>query len=98
MKMDIRMTLDPVVPFGFMGPQIVHYYMNFFIRMVLNNLVHKIEKLSAATALVMARFHLSRGHIHRCKKGTRSMASVLMVSSRQRLTIGQFQPPLSPFQ
>ena len=98
MKMHIRMTLDPVVPFGFMGSQIVHNHMDFFIRMVRNNLVHKIQKLSAAATLVMARFHLSRGYIQGCEKRTRSMPSVLMIGSRQRLTVGQSKPPLSPFQ
>jgi len=77
MKMDVRMTFNPMVPFGSMGTQVIHNHMDFLIRMFRNDLVHKIEKLPATTAAVMARLHLSCGHIQGCKEGTRSIPSVL---------------------
>src|SRR5512139_720117 len=98
MKMDLRMTLDPMVPFGFMGTEIVHNHMGFLIRMFRNDLVHKIQKLPAATAVVMIRFHLSRGHVQGSKQGTRPMASILMVGPGQRFAMRQLQPSLSSLQ
>jgi hypothetical protein len=79
MKMDSRMTFDPEISFGFMGAQVVHDHMDLFARIVRNNLVHEIQKLPAATAVVMTRFHLSRGHVQGRKQRTRSMPSILML-------------------
>src|SRR5512136_458537 len=98
MEMDLRMTFDPMVSFGFMGTQIVHNHMDFFIRMFCNDFVDKIQELPAAPAVVMARFHLSRSYVQGGKQGARSMPSVLVVGSRQRLAMRQFKPSLSSLQ
>ena len=96
--MKLRMIFNPTIPFGFMDLRIVHNNMDFVIRMFRNDLVHKIQKLPARTALIMAHLHLFRGHVQGCKETTRPMRSVLMADPRQRPAMGQFKPSISPLQ
>jgi hypothetical protein len=92
------MAFNPMVPFRFMGTQVVHNHMDFLIRIFRNDFVHKIQKLPATTAVIMARLHLSRSHVQGCKQGTGSMPSVLVVSSCQRFTMRQLKASLSSLQ
>src|SRR5512136_545922 len=98
MKMNIRMTFSPKIPLGYMSVEIVHNDVDLLTRMFRNDLIHKVQKLPAATALVMPRFDLPRSYVQGCKESTRPMPPILMVSSGQRLPIGQFKPSLSSLQ
>ena len=63
MKVYIGMTLQPTVLFGLMGTQVIKHYMDFLIRLIGNNLIHKIQKLPAPAAGIVASLHHSSGHV-----------------------------------
>src|SRR5215831_10363025 len=97
-EMDVGMTGEPVISFGFVGVQIVQDHMNLPSRMLADELVHEVEKLSTASTRIVAGLNLSGGNIQRCKQSGRSMPLVIMTESTQRPASGNLQVSLSPFQ
>src|SRR5262245_41471418 len=55
---DVGVTAQPVVPFGFVRVQIVEDHMNLPSRMSADDLVHEIEKLAPTSSRIVARPNL----------------------------------------
>src|SRR3990170_3654820 len=72
--------------------------MDFFIRLIGNNLIHKIQKLPTPATGVVASLNHTSGHIQCRKQGSCAMALILVTKSPNCLTIRKAQPALVTFQ
>ena len=57
MKVDVAMAPEPPVILGLVRIQVVQNDVDFLAEVLCNYIIHKVEKLSTATARVMSRFH-----------------------------------------
>ena len=60
--MYLRMTLQPAIFSCLVSVQVVQYHVHLALRVSGDDLVHKIQELATAAAIV-AGFHLSRDHV-----------------------------------
>ena len=63
MKMDVLVTRQPAIVFGLVGIQVVEDDMNFPVGMVSDDAVHEVQEFDPPTALVMAGFDQTGGHL-----------------------------------
>src|SRR4030042_1393711 len=77
----IRMALQPTILFGFMGTQVIEYNMDFLIRVIGNDLIHKIQKLTASSAVIVASLYHTSGYIQGSKQGSRAMTLILVIDT-----------------
>jgi hypothetical protein len=98
MKPDVLVAAEPAIVFGFVGVEVVQDDVNFPVRMLGDDAVHKVRELDAPAAAVVAGFDQAGGHLERGEQGCGAVALVFMVEPRHRLAIGQLQPTLSPLQ
>jgi hypothetical protein len=92
------MALQPAILFGFMGTQVIKYDMDFLIRTIGNDLIHKIQKLTASAAVIVASLHHPGGYIQGSKQGSRAMTLILVTKASHGLAIRKTQPALGTFQ
>ncbi len=69
MQVDIGMRLQPSVPLGLVGIQVVQHHVNHAARVVRYDAIHKVQKLTAAAPRVMASLHLAGQDVQGGKKG-----------------------------
>ena len=62
-EMDVGVTLQPIIPLGFVSVKIVQHYVDLFLRTASYHFVHEIQKLSPSAAGIVASLHQSRCHL-----------------------------------
>ena len=92
------MAFYPTISLRFMSLQVIHNHMDFLLRVLRNDVIHKIKKLPTTTARIVARLHLSSSYIQSCRESGRPMPTILMICTGQRFAVGQLKPSLRPFE
>ena len=67
MQMDLRMPLQPAVPLGLVGIQVVEDDVHLTIRVSRHDLIHKIQKLAPSAAGIMTGLNLACDYVQRCE-------------------------------
>ena len=98
MEVDVGMLDQPAVMLGLVGVKVIQDDMEFPLRIMSNKLIHKVQKLPAASVRVMAHLYQSRGYFQCSKQRGGAMPLILMVESSQRLPVGKPQPSLGSLQ
>ena len=85
---------QPAVDLGLVGVQVVQDDVNFLIRVVHYEFVHKAQKLPSSASLEVTGFDQTGRHVQGGEQGGRTVAFILVVEARQGFAIGQFEPSL----
>ena len=96
--MDVWVFRQPAVDLGLVGVQVVQDDVNFLIRVVHYEFVHKAQKLPSSASLEVTGFDQTGRHVQGGEQGGRTVAFILVVEARQGFAIGQFEPSLGAFQ
>ena len=97
-EMDVWVFRQPAVDLGLVGVQVVQDDVNFLIRVVHYEFVHKPQKLPSSAPLEVTGFDQPGRHVQGGEQGGRTVAFILVVEARQSFAIGQFEPSLGAFQ
>ena len=97
-EMDVWVFRQPAVDLGLVGVQVVQDDVNFLIRVVHYEFVHKPQKLPSSAPLEVTGFDQPGRHVQGGEQGGRTVAFILVVEARQGFAIGQFEPSLGAFQ
>ena len=95
---DVWVFRQPAVDLGFVGVQVIQDDVNFLIRVVHNEFVHKAQKLPSSASLEVTGFDQTGRHVQGGEQGGRTVAFILVVETRQSSAIGQFEPSLGALQ
>src|SRR5450631_3545786 len=82
--MHVGMTLKPAIAFRLVRVEIVEDDVNLAAGMVADDLIHEVEKLSPAAALVMTGLYGSAEHIKSRKKRRGSVAFIAVREAGER--------------
>ena len=66
--MDVLVAGQPAIVFGLVSIQVVEDDMNFPVGMASDNSVHEVQEFDPPTALIMAGFDKTGGHLQRRNK------------------------------
>ena len=98
MKMHVRMTLKPAIAFRLVRVEIAQDEVNLAAGMVGDDLIHEVEKLSPAAALIVTGLYGPAEHIKSRKERRGSVALVAVREAGERLTVGKSNPALRTFE
>ena len=96
--MHVRMTLKPAIAFRLVRVEIVENDVNLAAGMVGDDLIHEVEKLSPAAAVIVTGLHGAAEHIKSRKERRGSVALVAVREAGERLTVGKSNPALRTFE
>ncbi len=68
MEVDVLMTCQPAIAFGFVSVEVVEYDVDLAAGMVGYDAIHEVEKLHATAAPIVIAFHQSGGHFQSRKQ------------------------------
>jgi hypothetical protein len=88
MEADILVPGQPFVVLGLVGVPDVEDHVDFFARILCNQVVHEIQKLSSAPALVMSYLDLPRDYLQGSKQCSCAVPLELLRQPSQRPAIG----------
>ena len=79
MEAHLRMTLEPPVVWQLVSVEIVEDDVKVLVRVSRDDIVHEVEKLDAAAALLVRRGHLAAGHLEggEQRRGTVARVGIL---------------------
>lgn len=98
MEMDLGMLGRPSVVLGLVGIEIVKNNMEFRVRILGYDLIHKVQEIPAAATSVVGDMDLASCHFERSEQCRGAMALVLVAKSPECLPVGEAKPSLGTFQ
>ena len=87
--MDVGMSFQPPILFGFVSIKIIQHDMNFPALVVRHDAIHEIQKLTTAAPLVMTSLDLAGHDVESRKQRSRPVAFVAMAETIHGLAIWQ---------